>query len=366
MKHPGVWHPLLESPLSRDPAQPSPTPSRTPQNATFIPWCFSGVPASHFARFPLSPPSPPLPSSHMPPPLRTFLPLGLGVKAQDQAHGPAQQQRDRLLLATCLPFRKDRRQRTPPATRPANVIMMDAPDFRAVRVSARRKLDTIPRRVGTHSARLGSSTPLGTCTALRRMRRRQKLPLSLLLLLLLLPRLCCPECCIRMLHQVTQREVRARVITERQCRCGELGRGSWPHLWSPSHHTPPAGRWRCTDGPSLLRFYQQIQWANAFWPPHRFEAEEKLRTWEEIKQGGKGQASFYRVVCIVGLGIHHKIHPPVPWPPSYTVFWTEYTVVHTGSPCRPWVLFAAARVSSAWVPSLGNQRGGSQISCGAA
>ncbi len=64
------------------------------------------------------------------------------------------------------------------------------------------------------------------------------------------------------------------------------------------HHAPPAGGWRRTDGPPLLRFYQQIQWANAFWPPHRFEAEQKLRSWEQIKQGGKGESELpSRAVC---------------------------------------------------------------------
>lgn len=82
------------------------------------------------------------------------------------------------------------------------------------------------------------------------------------------------------------------------------------------------------------------------------------------KTGGKGGKRTSIACCvqiIVGPGIQCRDH--VRLSHGHALPQVQNTQ-HTGSPCRPWVSFAAARVSSAWVPSLGNQRGGSRSAVG--
>lgn len=223
LEHPGVAPPCWRFPSrGPQPSEPaSPTPSRTPQNATCVPLCFLVCqPVVSLCR-PPSPPSPPLPSSHMPP-LRTFLPFGLGSwgaggegagsGARPGAAAEGQTPFGDLLVPSQGSEAENTTRAQPTLSSSTRRISC------AVRMSARRKLDTIFRIKAS-----GYSLSLPWFVDAPRYLHGAAQDAQLLLLAF----------AAQMLHQVTQREVRARVITEHQCRCGELGRGSWPHLWSP-------------------------------------------------------------------------------------------------------------------------------------
>ena len=210
--------PLLAFSLSRAPAQRASQPDSIEDSTecNMRPIMFSGVPASRFA---LPPSLSPLATSPQLPHAATHFPLAWGAGGEGAGSGarPGATAEGQTpfgdLLAPSQGSEAENTTRAQP-TLSSSTRRISC----AVRMSARRKLDTIFRIKAS-----GYSLSLPWFVDAPRYLHGAAQDAQLLLLAFV----------AQMLHQGTQREVRARVITEHQCRCGELGRGSWPHLWSP-------------------------------------------------------------------------------------------------------------------------------------
>ena len=199
------------------PSQPDSIEDSTECNMR--PFVCSGVPASHFA---------------LPPPLRhfspaptcrhseLFFPLAWGAGGEGAGSGArpgaAAEGQDSFWRPAC-PLRKDRRQRTQPAP---------SQRYHHRRAGFPCRSNVCTSRAGRRIKASGYSLSLPWSVDAPRYLHGTAQDAPLLVLLAF---------AAQMLHQVTQREVRARVITEHPCRCGEFGPGQLATPLVTTHST---------------------------------------------------------------------------------------------------------------------------------
>ncbi len=245
----------------------------------------------------------PLPPRHLSPAptcrhSELFFPLAWGageqeVKVQDQAHGPAQQQRDKTPFGDLLaPFaRIGGREHNP---RPANVIIIDAPDFLC-------RSNVCTSQAGHHISYQGERV----LTQLALVRRRPSVlarrcagcaapP----------PRLCCPDA-------ASGHPARGSRASHNRAsvQMWGIGPGQLATPLVTTHST--AGLWRRTGGPTPVRFTSRSNGLTRFGHPTASKPNRNSAAGRERGKRGLSRSVWmcilyviWTVYCRAGNSIH--------------------------------------------------------------